>query len=189
MDTQQFFEMLETFHPLSDGFKQFLSDQLISLSLPAQHVLLDIPKVASHVYFLQEGFAMSYTLDATGKTTENFWQPGQLVGAFESFFEQKASLEVIQLVQSSKLLGLGYETIVQSFARFPEAQELYRKILNRHYTQLQGRLRNMKTLSPAAQYIRLLQIFPGLELIVSQRAIATYLGIAPQSLARIKRRI
>lgn len=189
MDTHRFFQLLETFHPLGDAFKQFLEAHVIPLSLPAHHILLDIPKVASHVYFLHEGFAISYTLTATGKITENFWKSGQLIVAFESFIEQKASLEVIQLVKPSTLLGISYDTLTQSLARFPDAQELYRKILNQHYIHLRSRLRHMKTSSHAAQYTRLLQVFPGLELIVSQQAIATYLGIAPQTLGRIKRKI
>jgi CRP/FNR family transcriptional regulator, anaerobic regulatory protein len=189
MDTERFFKMLETLHPLSDEFKEFLKTNLIPLSLPARHILLDVPKVASHVYFLNEGFAMSYTVSITGKITESFWKPGQLIVAFESFFEQKASIEVIQLMKPSELLGISYETVTQSLARFPEAEILYRIIINRHYAHARSRVRKMKSVNHTEQYDNLLRIFPGLELIVSQRAIATYLGIAPQSLARIRLRL
>lgn len=188
MDTQSFLQMLETLHPLSDEFKEFVRDNVIPLSLPARHILVDVPKVASHAYFLIEGFAMSYTLSAAGKITESFWKSGQVVVAFESFFEQKPSMEVIQLMKPGELLGISYETMVQSLGRFPEAQILYRIMMNRQVAHIKGRLRKMKSANHAAQYTRLLQVFPGLELIVSQRAIATYLGIAPQSLARIRRR-
>lgn len=188
MNTDYFFSVLDLYHPLSDDFKKFLRDALIPLSVPARHILLDVPRVASHVYFLQEGFAVSYTLSAAGKITEGFWKPGQLILSFESFFEQKPSLEVIQLVTSSELLGVSYEAVNEALLRFPEAQVLYRVMLNKHYLHVRKRLRDIKFSNHAAQYSKLRQIFPGLELIVSQRTIATYLGIAPQSLARIKRR-
>jgi len=179
---------LESFHPLSDEFKKFLTENAIPLSFPKRHILLDVLKVASHVYFLNEGFAMSYTLSADGKITENFWKPGQIVVAFESFFEQKPSMEVIQLLKPSQLLAISHETTEQLLARFPEARSLSRTMMYWHYAHVRRRLQSMKSSDHAEQYNKLLRIFPDLELIVSQRAIATYLGIAPQSLARIRRK-
>ncbi len=189
MSTIKLFALLESLHPLSEDFKSALSERIVPLSFPKGHQLLEVPKIASHAYFLNEGFAMSYSFSTAGKITESFWKPGQIIVAFESFFGQKPSLEVIELMKPSELLSISYEVVEQLLTRFPEALGLYRAMMHWHYTHIRRRLRNMKVSDHADQYNKLLKTFPDLELTVSQRSIATYLGIAPQSLARIKRKI
>lgn len=188
MSTTTLFNYLESFHPLSEDLKRFLNEQLIYLSFPKGHILLDVAKVATHAYFLNDGFAMSYSFNREGRITENFWKPGQVIIAFESFFYQKPSLEVIELMKASDLLCISYETIEHILTRFPESHQLYRSMMNRQYLHVLKRVHMLKLNDLTQQYNKLLNTFPGLELIVTQKAIATYLGIAPQSLARIKRK-
>jgi len=180
---------LEAFLPLSENFKNFIKENSIVRSYPDHHILLNVLEVSSHIYYLHDGFVMSYSLNKEGKTTENFWKAGQVVVAFESFFEQRPSFEVLEVVRSSEMVCLSREVLLQTLAEFPEAQMLYSMMLNRSFIQLQRRLGYLKQSDHLIQYTKLLHVFPGLEQIVSQRAIATYLGIAPQTLARIKRKI
>lgn len=188
MSTTMLFNYLESFHPLSEDLKRFLNEHLIHLSFPKGHILLDIAKVATHAYFLNDGFAMSYSFNREGKITESFWKSGQIIVAFESFCYQKPSLETIELMKASDLLCISYETIDHILTRFPESNQLYRSMMNRQYLHVLKRVHMLKLNDLTQQYNKLLNTFPGLELIVTQKAIATYLGIAPQSLARIKRK-
>lgn len=181
------FNLLGTFHPLSDELQSFLRENLTAVSFPNRHILLEVPKVSSHIYYLKDGFAQSYTFNREGKITENFWKPGQIIVAFESFVFQRPSYEVIQLVAPSDLLCLSYEKMQDMYAKFPEANLIGRLLISHHYARLRKRLRVFKQGNHLDQYERLLQYYPKIERIVTQRAIATYLGITPQTLARIKR--
>ena len=178
---------LETFHPLSDGLKSYLTDNLVPASFPTRHMLLEVPKVASHLYYLSDGFAMSYTLNREGKVTENFWKKGQIIVAFESFVYQRPSLEVIQLLVPSDLICISFETMQKMLSDFPDANILYRFILNQHYTQTRKRLRMLKRADHYGQYQHLLKNYPEIERITTQRSIASYLGVTPQTLSRMKR--
>jgi len=114
MSTEIFFNLLESFHPLSDDFKNALEKELIPMSLPKNHVLLQAPKISSHAYILNEGFAMSYSFSMGKKVTENFWKSGEIMVAFESFFEQKPSNMFIQLMKPSDILCISYPSVAEN---------------------------------------------------------------------------
>jgi CRP-like cAMP-binding protein len=178
---------LETFHPLSEALKSYLAKNVVPVSFPSRHILLEVPKIASHIYYLSDGFAMSYTLSRDGKVTENFWKKGQIIIAFESFVYQKPSFEVIQLLRPSDLICISFETMSHMLDTVPDANTLYRLILQQHYAQTRKRLRMLKYSDPFSQYQNLLATYPDIERIATQRSIATYLGVTPQTLSRIKR--
>lgn len=187
MNSKGLFDVLASFHPLSASFKRALEKELIPLSLPKHHILLEAPNISTHAYFLEKGFAMSYSYLNNKKTTEEFWKSKQIIVAFESFFEQTPSLETIELMKKSDVLCISYESVQRMFELFPEAQRIHRAFMNRHYAQSQTRIRDMQRLKAKQRLDKLLSTFPRIEMIVSQDAIASYLGITPQSLARLKR--
>lgn len=188
MNVDGLFNVLAAYHRLSDDFKEALEQELIPLSLPKNHLLLEAPRISTHAFFLDKGFAMSYSFLNGKKVTENFFKAGQIMVAFESFFEQTPSMEFIQLMKKSDILCISYDSVQKMFERFPEAQRIYRSIMNRHYSQSRARIRDMQRLTASQRLQKLLAAFPNIEMIVSQDAIASYLGITAQSLARIKRK-
>lgn len=188
MSAEGLFNVLAAYHPLSDDFKKALEKELIPLSLPKNHLLLEAPKISTHAYFLDKGFAMSYSFLEGKKITENFWKSGQIMMAFESFFERTPSREFVQLMQKSEVLCISYDSMQKMFELFPEAHRIYRGIMNRHYALSRARIRDLQRLKASQRLEKLLAAFPEIELIVSQEAIASYLGITAQSLARMKRK-
>src|SRR5258706_11991336 len=185
--TIELFKVLSAIHPLSKGFKMALEKELIPLSFPKHHMLLEAPDVARHAYFLSNGFAMAYTFVHGNKVTEAFWKPGQIVASSNSFLEQVPSLDYIQLLTKSELLCISYDGVQRLFAKYPEATHLYRIIINRHYEQGRMRFHQFRRLGAQGRLEKLLSTFPGIEQIVQQESIASYLGITPQSLSRLKR--
>lgn len=187
MSTDRLFHVLSSIQPLSEDFKTALEKDLIPFTLPKNYILLDPPRVSEHVYFLDNGFAMSYSFFDGRKITESFWQSGQIMVAFESFFEQQPSLEAIQLMTKSDVFCISYVSAQRMCESFPEAQKLYRAIMNHEYADSRRRIRDMQRLNALQRYEKLLVTFPDIELIVPQDSIASYLGIAAQSLSRLKR--
>lgn len=179
---------LESFYSVSEALKIYLYEKLVPVSFPSGHILLEVPKIASHVYYLNDGLGVSYSFNREGRITEHFWKPGQFMLAFESFFYQRPTLETLQLLTASDLLCLSYEVLGELFNRFPEANIIYRHLMNQHYLKLQQQLKLQKHGDVADLYHKLLQDFPGIERTVTQQSIANYLGITPQNLARIKRK-
>lgn len=187
MNTDGLFKVLSAIHPLSDDFKESLMKELIALSLPKHHLLLEAPKIAEHVYFIENGFAISYTFREGKKLIEAFWKSGQIMTSANSFYEQVPSMEYIQLAEKCDLLCLSRVRLQHLFDLHQEAHFLYHKIMNKHYAQCLARIHDIQRLSALQRFETLLKLYPDIEQIISQDSIASYLGIAPQSLSRLKR--
>jgi CRP-like cAMP-binding protein len=151
-------------------------------------LLLEAPKISEHVYFLDTGFAMSFTYVDGLKYIDNFWRAGQIVMAAKSFFERVPSLEFIQLMEKSEVLCISHASVMQLFGQFPEANFIYRVVMNQYYEQCKEKFRDTHYHTAEQRHQKLLTLYPQIEQIISQEHIASYLGITPQSLSRIKRR-
>lgn len=189
MRTDRLFEVLSACHPLSTSFKAAITNELIPLSLPKNFHLLEAPKVAEHAYFLDSGFAMFYSFEDGEKHVDGFWQAGQIILSARSFFEQRPSAEFIQLMEKSDVWCISHASVMQLFNAFPEAHHIYRVLMNTYYEQTLKRIRDMKRLSAVERYHKLIGTFRMIEQVVQQEYIASYLGITPQSLSRIKRQL
>jgi CRP-like cAMP-binding protein len=157
------------------------------LSLPRNYVLLEAPNVSDHAYFLESGFAMSYTFVKGKMQIEKFWASGEIIFSAKSFFEKVPSTEFIKLMVQGDVLFISYAAVQRLFDYFPEANFIYRVIMNQYYEHCRDRIHDMQHLSSTERYHKLTSTFPAIEQVISQEHIASYLGIAPQSLSRIKR--
>lgn len=187
MNTTALFQLLNTIYPLSENFRSALADELTPLSLPAHYLLVEAPRVADHIYFLETGYAMSYTFIKGKKHIEGFWPPSKIVCSARSFFDQTPSREFIQLTRDSDLLCASYNTIRHLLDSFPETREITRALLLHHYEFEKDRIRDGHKLDSTRRLDKLIKTFPGIEQAISQENIASYLGITPQTLSRIKK--
>jgi CRP-like cAMP-binding protein len=187
MNLEKLFQALSAMHPLSDSFKVDLEKEMVRLSLPKDYFLLEAPKISEHAYFIEEGFALSYTFVRGKKQIEQFFASGQIVVSPKSFFDRQPSDEFIQLMEQSEVLHIHYNSAIELIRKFPEAHAIYRTVMNQYLTQLRERVHDMQHLTAQERYEKLHKAFPKLEQTLSQEYLASYLGIAPQSLSRLKR--
>lgn len=180
--------MLSEIHPISGDFKDALEKELTPLTLPKNYMLLEAPRIADFAYFLDSGFAMSFVFADGRRVVEEFWQPGQIILSSSSFFEQVRSKESIQLITRSDVLSISYTGVQRMFREYPEAQILYRIIMNRHYENCRARTHDLQRLTARQRFEKLLAAYPDIEQLVPQDYIASYLGITPQSLSRLKKK-
>ena len=185
---ETFVQFLSGIHPPSEALKTALEKEVIQLTLPRLHLLLQAPAIADHIYFLSSGFAMRYTFRDGLKVTEAFWKPGQIISSFSSFIHQEPSKDFIQLLAKSELLGLSHSSI-NKLLEHSDAQVIYRGIMNSQYEDNLVRIHDLMNLSASQRFHKLLQTYPDIEQFSPQEAIAAYIGITPQSLSRLKRQL
>ncbi len=187
MKTEKLFSVLSSIHPISSDFRKAVERVITPLSLPQDHLVLEATRIAECAYFINEGFAMAYTFVKGKKQVDWFWNSGQIMVSARSFFEQVPSREFIQLRTSTELLCITHDSVLHLFQTFPEAHFIYRVIMNQYYEHSRERTRDLQHLTAVERYEKLIHYFPGIEQHVTQKNIASYLGIAPQSFSRIKR--
>lgn len=189
MHLERLVQTLSAMHPLSDPFKQALASYMTHLSLPRNHLLLEAPKVSDHAYFLSKGFAMSYTFFDGNKHIGRFWKEGQIVVSARSFFERRPSDEFIQLMQQSDVVCISHERLLELFAHHEEANFLHRVIMNDYYELMRERLHDLQYLNAVERYRKVTRSFPNIEQMVPSEYVASYLGMVPQTLSRVKRKL
>ncbi|HNP94094.1 MAG TPA: Crp/Fnr family transcriptional regulator [Cyclobacteriaceae bacterium] len=172
---------------LSDSFKSALRQEVTYLSLPKSHFLLEAPRPAEFIYLIQAGFAVGFLFDEGQRKIHSFWGAGDIILNPQGCFERSSSIEFVQLVEPSDVWCLSRNSFRQLLETYSDAQLLYRIVLGRYYTSLRSRLYDVQHRTAWHRFQKLVQQFPNLEQKVSQEFIASFLGITPQSLSRMKR--
>ena len=181
-------DALEAFFPVSDSSKRALENELVALSLPKNYLLLEAPRIADQLYFLQSGFAMGFSFIDSEKVIETFWKQGQIITSPTSFFEQSPSMQFVQLMENAELLCLSYAGFQRLLASHDDLRRLLFRIIGSSFRERRSAFLDAHTLSAKQRHEKLLKRYPGIEQVVPQENIASWLGITPQSLSRIKRR-
>lgn len=187
MDAAQLFGILSDHYPLTDSFKAALQQETTYLSLPKNHFLIEAPRPAEHLYLLQEGFAAGFVFEDGEKKIHSFWGAGDIILNPHGCFEKVPPVEFVQLTEQSNVWCLSQTSVNMLLDSFQDAQRLYRIMLGRYYVLNQARLFDVQHKTTWQRFQKLLLQYPALEQKVSQEYIASFLGITPQSLSRMKR--
>lgn len=183
----QLIKYLHTFEPLTAPFIAALTREIVPVTYPRDHLLVELAKVSDHAYFLNTGAAMSYRFIKGQKHIEEFFGAEFIVVSPKSFFERVPSLEGIVLLEESQVLQIHFEGVMKLMRTFPEANSLCRAVMNVYYEESRSRIHDFQYLNALERYAKLHARFPRIEQLAPQDHIASYLGILPQSLSRIRR--
>lgn len=151
-------------------------------------LLLVEGKVAKECYAVVKGCVREYHLkDGLEKTTA-FFTEGQAINSFSSYSNQIPSKNFLECTEDC-ILTIGNDSLVEQMcARLPRLQEFMQIEVEKDAGALQERMAFFMSSSPEERFEDLLKNKPGLLNRVPQHQIASYLGITPESLSRIKKR-
>lgn len=188
MNLERLFQKLSSMHPLSDKFKKALRKHLTHLSLPKNYLLLEAPKISDHAYFLDTGSAMCYTFVDGNRKVRQFWKEGDIVISGKSFFQRVPSDEFIQLLEPAEVLCIRHESVMEFLMNYEDANYLSRSIIMHYYDLAVERFDDLQHLNARERYKKLRNTFPNIEQLVPSEYIASYLGMVPHTLSRVKRK-
>jgi CRP-like cAMP-binding protein len=151
-------------------------------------------------YFLREGdigFEQAFIISGTmrvfyidGKAQEHvlyFGFKDWWIGDLASFELRSASQLNVQALEDTWLLAFTQDGIDEIFQHIPQMERLFRIMAQRTLAVLQKRLFLTVSSSAEERYIALIERHPSIEQLVPQHQIASYLGILPESLSRMKK--
>ena len=87
------------------------------------------------------------------------------------------------------MLEIPLDAMENLYLKIPKLERFFRKIVERAYVATQNRIRGAVSLSAKEQYTAFQKRYPQLEQRIPQYMVASYLGIQPQSLSRIRKEI
>lgn len=150
--------------------------------------LLKAGEVATHLHLIKRGcLRMWFNKDGKDITFQFFFE-GQAVASVDSFLTQQPSLFTIESIEPTTYISISKKNMDMLYNEFPQLKEGFHEILFqrfRNYAQLfLSRIKD----SPQELYMELLTNHPEIIKRVPQHYIASYLGITPISLSRIRNR-
>lgn len=185
-----FWQFAEQFVPFSATEKQLVQQKFVLQDVPAHHRLVDIGQTGSCLYFVNRGCLRFYYLTPEGQEITGFiFEEGGFAGVLESFLTQTPSQQVLETLEECELLALSYTNLEKLYQEVPRMNVLVRKILEQRMVYAQKVVASLILQSPEERYESLLKRQPRLLQRVPQKVLATYLGITPVSLSRIRKRI
>lgn len=149
--------------------------------------LLQEGNICRQLTFVEKGAMCSYSVDSKGNQhILRFAFDGWWIADLQSFFTEKPSTLHIELLEDCDLLILDRQHHEELLQEIPAYERYQRIILQNAYVAIQQRLENALGRTAEEKYARLIEYNPGLIHRVPLNLVASYLGISPETLSRVR---
>lgn len=146
-------------------------------------------EVCNHVTFLNKGFVRVYNIVHGEELTINFGFDGNYVTDYSSFVSRKPSRDFIIAMEDLEILQLSHADMHAAFERYPVWEKFGRLVAEYILIFVAERNRSLLFQTPEERYINLMKERPKVIANVPLKYIASYLGITPEALSRIRKRM
>ncbi len=178
---------IEQIRPLPATLREVVLGAAQVRDLPARHYLLRPGEVARHLHYLETGLAQGYEVRPSGQAvTSWFMREGDFVISIVSLLTQTPSTEFVQLLEPARVYTLAYARLQELYEAFPEANFIGRVLTERYYVLSEQRAYNLRARPARERYAQLLRDFPDVFQRVAVQHVAAYLGMAPETLSRLR---
>ena len=157
--------------------------------IPKKTCLLTEGQTCKHLNFVHSGALRSYCLDKDGKeSTIMFAVADWWVTDMYCFLNNKPSMMYIETIEDSCIFQLSKENFDKLFSAVPKFERFFRILMQNAYTREQLRVIESLSLTSEERYDRFLLKYPQIVQQVTQKQIASYLGITPEFLSTIRKK-
>jgi CRP-like cAMP-binding protein len=164
-----------------------LEERLIKKSIKKKEYLIREGNVIKYLPYIKDGLLVNYRLDNSGNThVMQIRYTGSWLGDLYSFFNNSNTHFNIQAFQDTELLLINRETFDYISKKYPIYEKYFRIGIQNAYNQTINQVYNIHSQSAEKRYQELIKNIPTILEDIPHYMIASYLGIKPQSLSRIR---
>jgi CRP-like cAMP-binding protein len=182
-------DMIGTQMPLTEEETEVLNDCIPIRSFKKGTVLLREGQIATECYFNIEGCVRHYYLSDGEERTTQFYTEQQSIASMNSYLNKVPANHYLECLEDCTLAVFGYEKEKELYSKFPKFESLCRLSMEDDFGKQQEMLARFIIQSPEERYLSLLETRPELLNRVPQYHLASYLGVKPESLSRIRKRV
>ena len=185
-DLTSLFKYLKKYHTLSKEAEKAIAENSKIVSIKKNDNLQSIGHTCKTIYFLKKGVARIYYFKEDIDITESFSFENNMVVRFESLFTGRPSKKAIQVLEDSALIAINSTELFKLYDKHHDIESLFRKIFEAALVDTVNRVESIQFHTAEERYNSLIKEAPDVLKRVPLKYIASYLGITPVSLSRIR---
>jgi CRP-like cAMP-binding protein len=164
-------------------------DLLTRRFLKKGEFLTQAGEVCNHVSFINSGSFRVFIEVRNQEISKHFFFEHEYASDYASFLTRKPGIINIKALEEGEVMELSYEKVQMLYRLFPVWQKYGRLIAENLYIQVASRTQELLLRTPEEMYVRLMEEQSPIIEKIPLHYIASYIGIQPESLSRIRKRI
>ena len=170
--------------------RAYLESVLISRPFRQDELIVKSGDVARYIMFVNSGYIMSYYTDQEGDdhvvqfAAKNWWS-----GDLFSLSPDPRTIYSTKGLSDGELLLLPRSAQEQLFEKYPKFERYFRITFQTSLIRQQLRFIDNYSLTAEERYVKFQSKFPNIDQYIAQKYIASYLGITPEFLSKIRKRL
>lgn len=183
-------EYITRISPLSEAAWQEFSALFTQKVLKKGEFFIRENEMARQMGFITQGVIRAFYRNPEGiEYNKHFFVSPSFTGGYSSLVTQKLNLINQQALTPCHLYVASYSRITSLFDHHPDLERFARKLAEQYFVHKEKREVDIVLLDADKRYLQFQQEYPGLEQIIPQYHVASYLGITPTQLSRIRRKM
>ncbi|HEX8378191.1 MAG TPA: Crp/Fnr family transcriptional regulator [Pedobacter sp.] len=179
----------EKFLTISDEDWSLFSSKLVRREFSKKSILLKVGQRENYLSFIEKGIIRFYIPTEDDNSTFGFAFAGTFVSAYDFFLTQTPSNYQLETLSETVLWSLTYEDLQQIYAETKIGDRIGRLAGEGLFLKKSKRELSLLTDSAELRYLNLFTEQPHLLKLIPLKYIASYIGITPQALSRIRKYI
>lgn len=174
---------------MTDNDWDIFSSKLVRREFPKKKLLLRSGQAEKYLSFIEKGVIRFYTSKGENEITFSFSFASEFVSAYDSFLMQKPCGYQVETLTETILWQLTHNNLQEIYEKTEIGDKIGRFACEQLYLENIQRELSLLTQSAEERYVNLLTEQPHLIQNVPLKYLASYIGITPQALSRIRKRI
>ena len=186
----QFKKYIQDKIKITDEQFDLISVELVSKKIKKDTLLLRQGDVCSQVFFVSKGLLRAYTIDSFDKEhIIQFGPEDSWVSDRNSFYFNLPAMFYVDAIEDSEVVYINKEFYEKAEKIIPGFNSFTVMILHNSIRFMQRRISLLLGATAEQRYLDFIELYPNLTLRVPQWMIASYLGITPESLSRVRKEL
>jgi CRP-like cAMP-binding protein len=188
--TEPLIDYFNSLIPLNNEESQLVRELFKSRLYRKKQYALQENDVCNQFNFVVRGCLRMYKIDEKGSThiiqfaSENWWMVD--IG---SFHQKKASDLSIDALEDTMVLQISYENLIKLYTSAPKFDRIFRVLIENSFVTLQNRLLQNISSTAEERYLSFMETYSHLSNRLPQTQIASFLGITPEFLSKLRSKI
>ncbi|WP_037302092.1 Crp/Fnr family transcriptional regulator [Runella limosa] len=176
--------------PLIEDEKRLLEPRVRARKIKRRQMILQEGFVCKHYTFVVEGCFKMYGVDDKGyEHNIQFAAEGDWIADIGSFHSQKPSRLFIEAIEPSEIIQIEQQDLYFLYINIPKLDRIFKVIIENKFVELQNRVLQAFSSTAEQRYLSFLEQYPHLTNRLPNTQIASYLGITPEFLSKIRKNL